>query len=247
MQEENEKLQEENKRLKEIEENKSDLIFITTHQLRTSLSASKWILKMLIDGDAGKLNNEQKELIEKAYASNEHMLSLINNLINQNKNEKSKINYDFQKIDLIDLIDQTLFEFTGEIKKNNLDLIFLKPNKPLPLINCDSKMIQVVWQNLIENAIKYSNPGGKIFISIKDHNNEIQASIKDTGIGINTADKEKIFEKFFRAPNAVEKDENGTGLGLFTTKEIIKNHNGKIWFENPKEGGTIFYFTLPIS
>jgi signal transduction histidine kinase len=245
--EENEKLKKENEKLKKEEENKSNLIFITTHQLRTSLSALKWILKILVDEEAGKLTNEQNELIQKAYNSNEHMLSLVNNLLIQNKTSESEINYNFKKIDLIKTIEQTIFEFSGEVKQNNIDLILLKPEKILPPIICDEEMIKVVLQNLIENSIKYSKKGGKVFISVVKKNNTIQTSIKDSGIGININDKKNIFKKFFRAPNAQKKDITGSGLGLYTTKNIINNHRGEIWFEESNNGGTTFFFTLPIS
>ncbi|MFA6251153.1 MAG: HAMP domain-containing sensor histidine kinase [Candidatus Paceibacterota bacterium] len=242
-----EKLKKEVERVKKISETKSDIISITAHQLRTSLSALKWILKMFIDEDVGKLNNEQNELIKKAYNSNERMLLLVNDLLTLNHSEDASIPYKFKKIDIIYLIEQTLFEFSGETNKKEIELIFLKPDMQIPLINCDEQMIRVVFQNLIENAIKYSNKDGKIFISVGQKDNNVQISVHDTGIGIKNEDKENIFKKFFRSPNAIEKDAIGSGLGLFTTKNIIEKHNGKIWFENGEGGGTTFFVVLPIT
>ncbi|MFA6515260.1 MAG: HAMP domain-containing sensor histidine kinase [Candidatus Paceibacterota bacterium] len=244
--EEIEKLKKENELLKKINENKSDIISITAHQLRTSLSALKWIFKMFIDEDLGKLNNEQNELIQKAYNSNERMLTLINDLLTLSHSEDASITYNFKKIDFLYLVEQTLFEFSGETNKKGIELIFLRPETPLPLINCDEEMIRVVIQNLVENSIKYSNTGGKVFVSLSQKENNIQISIRDSGIGISQRDENNIFQKFFRAPNAIEKDVIGSGLGLFTTKNIIEKHNGKIWFENKEGQGTIFFVTLPI-
>lgn len=245
--EEIEKLRKENVKLKTINENKSDVISITAHQLRTSLSALKWILKMLIDEDVGKLTSEQSELINKAYSSNERMLSLVNDLLTLSHTEDASISYDFIKIDCVKLIEQSLFDFSGETNKKDVELIFLKPDSSLPPILGDEEMIRVVIQNLIENSIKYSNTGGKVFISVKQKDNCIQISVRDTGIGINKEDQDKIFTKFYRAPNAIEKDTIGSGLGLFTTKNIIERHKGKIWFENAEDGGATFFVTLPIS
>jgi signal transduction histidine kinase len=244
--EEIEKLKKENEELKRINENKSDIISITAHQLRTSLSALKWILKMFIDKDLGELNNEQSELMNKAFSSNERMLTLVNDLLTLNHAEDASIKYNFKQIDFLELVEQTLFEFSGETNKKGIEFIFLRPETHLPNINCDEEMIRVVLQNLIENSIKYSNSGGKVFVSIKQIDNNIQISIRDSGIGIDSSDKNNIFQKFFRAPNAIEKDCIGSGLGLFTTKNIIEKHNGKIWFENTQSEGVTFFVSLPI-
>lgn len=242
-----EKLKAENVQLKKTNENKADIISITSHQLRTSLSALKWILKMLTDGDVGKLTGEQNELIQKAYNSNERMLTLVNDLLTLSHIDDISITYSFKKIDILHLVEQTLFEFYGETNKRGIELIFLKPEISIPPLNCDEEMIRVVVQNLIENSIKYSNKGGKVFVSLKQKENDVQISVYDTGIGINARDRGNIFKKFFRAPNAIEKDIIGSGLGLFTTKNIVEKHKGKIWFENKESGGTTFFVSLPIA
>lgn len=240
-------LRSENEQLKIINENKSDVISITAHQLRTSLSALKWIFKMLIDGDAGKLTNEQNDLVEKAYGSSERMLSLVNDLLTLNHTDDVSISYNFQKIDISILIEQILFEFYGETNKKGVELIFLKSEKQIPLVLCDVEMMRVVIQNLVENSIKYNKQGGKVFVSIKQVNENVQISVHDSGIGIKKEDQENIFKKFFRAQNAVDKENIGSGLGLFTTKNIIEKHNGKIWFDQEQKEGTTFYVSLPIA
>ena len=245
--EEIDNLKKENEKLLKLNENKSDIISITAHQLRTSLSALKWILKMFIDEDLGKLTNEQSELIQKAFSSNERMLNLVNDLLTLSHSEDSLIKFNFKKINILSLIEQTLFEFSGEANKKEIGLIFLRPESTLPLINCDEEMMRVVLQNLIENAIKYSNKDGKVFISLKQNGGEIQISIHDAGIGINVEDRDNIFKKFYRAPNAQAKDIIGSGLGLFTTKNIVERHKGRIWFDNTQGVGTTFFVTLPIA
>ena len=242
-----EKLKTENEELRKRNENKSDIISITAHQLRTSLSALKWILKMLTDEEVGKLTSEQEELIGKAVTSNERMLALVNDLLTLNHTENIAINYNFQKIDISHLVEQTLFEFYGETNNKGIELLFLKPETPLPALNCDEEMIRVVIQNLVENAIKYSNDHGKIFVSLKQKDNEVLISVHNVGIGIKDEDKDKIFQKFFRAENAIAKDPIGSGLGLFTTKSIVEKHGGKIWFESIPGADTTFFVSLPIN
>jgi len=245
--EEIEKLKTKNERLEKINENKSNIISITSHQLRTSLSALKWILKMLLDEDAGKLTNEQNELVKKAFDSNERMLALVNDLLTFSHSEEISESYNFEEVNLIKVIDQTIFDFYSESRKKEVELIFLKPENDIPHINCDKKMMRIVIQNLIENAIKYSHKGGKVFISIKQKDKNLEISVYDTGIGIDDIDKENIFKKFFRAQNAMDKEIIGSGLGLFVTQNIVKKHNGKIWFESKHNEGTTFFVSLPIA
>jgi len=128
-------------------------------------------------------------------------------------------------------------------------LTFIKPATDIPDVKCDKEMITVAIQSLIENAIKYSQNNEEINIDLKydPKNNEILISIHDQGIGIKKEDQLKIFNKFYRAPNAIKKETTGSGLGLFTTKSIVERHNGKIWFESSRESGTSFFILLPIS
>jgi signal transduction histidine kinase len=244
-----EKLKQENEELKKMNSVKSDLISISAHQLRTSLSALKWILKMFIDKDLGELSREQEDFIMKAFDSNERMIELVNDLLTLNHSEDTTISFNFKDTDVLEILEQTIFEFSGETHKKNIELIFLKPKTEIPLIKCDTEMIRVVFQNLIENAVKYSHSGDKVFVSMRINSEEknLEISVHDTGIGIKEADKAQIFSKFFRAPNAVEKEYVGSGLGLFTTKNIIERHHGKIWFESGESAGTTFFVSLPVS
>ncbi len=243
------KIKEENEKLKKIISAKSDMISISAHELRTSLSALKWILRMFIDKDLGKITLEQEAFIERALNSNNRMIQLVNKLLIYNHSDDLNLPFTFKEIDITKIIDQTIFEFSGEARKKNVNLIFLKPNEKIPKIKGDEEMLRVVFQNLTENAIKYATKEDKVFISLKNNTkkNELEISIRDTGIGINKEDQNKIFDKFFRGSNAAQKKLEGTGLGLFAAKNIIEHHNGKIWFESVVNSGTTFFITLPLS
>ncbi len=242
-----ETLKKENEELKKHNAVKSDLISISAHQLRTSLSALKWILKMLLDKDLGAISNEQESFIKKASDSNQRMITLVNDMLTLNHAEDDALTFKFNPTNILTLAEETLFEFSGESHKKNIEVIFLKPDDALPEVKCDREMIRVVFQNLIENAIKYSNEGDKVFVSLKQDKDTILISIRDTGIGIDTKEQPHIFDKFFRAGNAQEKDSIGSGLGLFTVQNIVNHHNGKIWFESNLDEGTTFYVSLPLS
>jgi signal transduction histidine kinase len=240
------KLKQENERLTKINDIKSDLISISAHQLRTTLSAVKWILKMFIDKDFGTLSGEQEVFIQKAYDSNERMVKLVNEMLTLNHTEDTELSYSFVSGNIVEITESVLFDFIGEAKKTGIEIIFPKPTESLPNVLIDTEKIRVVIQNLIENAIKYSNHGDKVFVSIRQKDNDVEISIKDMGIGIEKEDNAKIFGKFFRAENAKKKDSIGSGLGLFTVKTIIEKHEGSISFESTPNEGTIFSFTLPV-
>lgn len=240
------KIKAENEELKNQNLVKSDLISISAHQLRTSLSATKWILKMFLDKDLGELKNEQENLLNKAYESTERMITLTNEMITLNHTEDKILSFNFKPVDITTLLEQTIFEFYGESHKKHIELIFLKPSTDIPEISADKEMIRVVLQNLVENSIKYSRENGKVVISLSMENDHVEVSVRDSGITIKEEDKSRIFEKFFRTENAKQKESIGSGLGLYTTKKIVEHHNGKIWFESD-ERGTTFFVVLPVN
>ena len=110
----------------------------------------------------------------------------------------------------------------------------------------DVEKMKLAIQNLLDNAIRYTQPGGRVTASLKYVKKEIEFSIKDTGIGIPKDQQERVFTKFFRGANAIRLETEGSGLGLFITKNIIEAHGGKIWFESEENVGTTFHFTIPL-
>jgi signal transduction histidine kinase len=240
-----EALTKEIQKLKESNTLKQDLISVTAHQLRTSLSAIKWVIEMILDKDTGPLTAEQEGLLKKATASNERMIALVSDLLQFNHAEDILHGYTFAPIQLTELIESVIFEFTSETKKRGVELIFLKPETALSPVTADEAKLRIVIENLIENAIKYSKPGDTTFVSIEKTADTIRVNVKDTGIGISEEDRAHIFEKFFRAPNAVSHALVGSGLGLFTSKRIMERHSGTLGFEPNTPHGTTFYFSLP--
>ena len=240
-----EELLRENEELKRQNSIKSDLISVSAHQLRTSLSAMKWILKMFMDGDFGEISTEQKNFLEKALNSDNRMISFVNEMLSINHAEDTLDEISKSDFDLIKLMDEIIFDFTGESYKKGVQLVFLKPKDGVLPIHADYEKIRVVVQNLVENAIKYSKKESRVVISADKKDAVIEISVRDTGIGITKEEQANIFGKFFRAENAKKQDTVGSGLGLYTTKRIIEKHNGKIWFESVAGEGTTFNVQLP--
>jgi len=228
-----------------VEKMKTEFVSIAAHQLRTPLSGVKWALSLLLEEDAGKLNEEQKSLIEKSYSSNERMINLVNDILNVARIEEGNYVFKLEPAHLEDLVKKTIDSCQELSEKKGILIDYKEPTDPFPLIMADSEKITLAVQNLIENAVKYTQPAGQVTISLKNDTNKIEFSIKDTGVGIAEEQKERIFTKFFRAPNVMRMETDGTGLGLFISKNIIESHGGKIWFESEENAGSTFYFWLP--
>ncbi len=239
-------LRKENAELKNTIATKSDWISISAHELRTSLAANKWMLKMFLDQDFGDITHEQAGFMKKAFDGTERMLGLVNDMLACNHMQDGAVlKYEFKNTNIVKLLDDVIFDFHGESFKKGVEIIFLRPD-PLPQdLPIDGDKIRVVLQNLIENGIKYSKSGTSVIIAIADQEEFIRISVKDQGIGIPASEQPKIFEKLFRATNAKQSSEVGSGLGLYTTKMIVEAHGGKLWFESEENDGTTFFFTLP--
>jgi len=228
-----------------VEDLKTEFVAIAAHQLRTPLSVLKWIIKMLLDGDLGKISKEQRDYLEKAYANNERMIKLINDLLNITRIEEGRFLYSIKSHDLVKIVEETTDLLREQAKQKKIRIELKKPKKKLDSVKIDKEKISLVLHNLIENAITYTEKG-TIYISIEESKKELIVSVKDSGIGIPVHQQKRIFTRFFRGGNAVKLDTEGTGLGLFIAKNIIEAHSGKIWFQSEEGEGTTFSFTLPI-
>ena len=125
-------------------------------------------------------------------------------------------------------------------------LSFERPKEILPTLSVDREKMELAVQNLLENAVKYTPEGGKITVSLEKDSHDVIFKIKDTGVGIPAAQHERIFTKFFRGDNVIRMETEGSGLGLYTTRNIIEAHKGKIWFDSKEGAGTTFTFMIPI-
>lgn len=233
---------------REIDRAKSEFVSLASHQLRTPLAGIKWFVELLSNSKAGKLNKKQIDYLQQISISNRRMIRLVDDLLNIShieEGEKFKINK--QEIDVKKIIDQSFTNNAILAEKRGVKLIkiAIKTQKEFK-ISSDLDKIRQVFNNLIDNAIKYTKKKGTVEIAYHKKDNEIIFSIKDDGIGIPDDQQHKIFKKFFRADNAVLEETEGNGLGLYIAKSIVEAHRGKIWFESKEGKGTTFYFSLPI-
>jgi signal transduction histidine kinase len=235
-------------REKMIEAMKSEFVSIAAHQLRTPLSGIKWTLKMLIDGDLGKISKDQKEILEKTYVSNERMISLVNDLLNVTRIEEGRYIHKPEMVNILDIVEPLVESYKAEAERKGIKLNLETTKKRNLNVAADIEKITLVAQNLLENALKYTPKGGKItfFVKHKVKANKIEVSVKDSGVGVPKDQQARLFTKFFRAANVMRMETEGSGLGLFICKNIIESHGGEIWFDSEENKGSTFYFTLPI-
>jgi len=233
-------------REKLVEKMKTEFVSLAAHQLRTPLSAVKWTIKIFLEGDLGKINKEQKEFLEDAYNANERMITLVNNLLNITRIEEGRYIYKPVTVDLKNLVQGLIDLYKEKAKKEKIEIEFNCPKKRLGKTSIDIEKIKIALTNLLNNAIRYTAPGGKIIVSLSQTSKEIKFSIQDTGIGIPENQYKRVFTKFFRGTNAIRKETEGTGLGLYIAKNVVEAHKGKIWFDSKENTGTTFYVTLPI-
>jgi len=233
-------------REKLVEMMKSEFVTLAAHQLRTPTSALKWSLRLLLDGDLGTVPKNQREILEKMYYTNEKSINLVKDLLNVARIEEGKFLSKITLSSIEEVIQSVVEVYSDEIKKRKLKFEFEKPLAPLPKVMLDVDKMKIAVGNLIDNAVRYTLPGGRITVSLAEKEKEIEVQIQDTGLGIPENQQSKMFTKFFRAENVMKIETEGTGLGLFITKYIIEAHGGRIWFESGEGEGTVFYFTIPI-
>jgi PAS domain S-box-containing protein len=233
-------------REKAIERMKTEFVTIAAHQLRTPLSAVKWTLRLILDGDIGPISQEQSETLQKGYQSNERMISLVNDLLNVARIEEGRFVYGFTKISFSDLVNETIDSFQTTANMKNIRINFKKPETGIDIM-ADKEKIKLAVQNLIENAINYSPSGSDVTILLDCDKMNLTLGVRDQGMGIPRRQQERVFSKFFRGENAIRMETEGTGLGLFLTKNIVEKHGGKIWFETEEGKGSTFFIRLPIA
>jgi len=222
-------------REKLVEKMKTEFVSLAAHQLR------------ILDGDLGKISKEQREFLEKTYQSNERMIGLINDLLNVTRIEEGRYLYKLSSVSIESLVKEVIKNYDEQIKRKEIKLSFTVPKVKLPPLKLDKEKIKLAISNFIDNAVRYTPSKGKISISLKKINGkEIKFAVKDSGIGIPRDQQHRLFTKFFRAANAIRTETEGSGLGLFITKNIVEAHGGRVGFESEEGKGSTFYFILPL-
>ncbi|OGH80408.1 MAG: hypothetical protein A3I29_02340 [Candidatus Magasanikbacteria bacterium RIFCSPLOWO2_02_FULL_44_11] len=245
----------------ELNRAKSEFVSLASHQLKTPLTIIKWYINMLNAGYANNILEKQKEYIGIIYANTERMVELLDVFLNVSRLELGVFPIKKETVNLKDRMELILQNFDPKIKEKTLKILKIyfpkqrqlatgqakNPLLPPPrrasdfVISTDVKMMQIIFENLISNAIKYTPSGGEIKITMRKKENKILIIVADAGVGIPENQQSKIFTKFFRADNVASRKIDGSGLGLYIVKTIVEKMGGKIWFESSEHKGTAFF------
>lgn len=246
-----EELRKSNDELKRFDAAKSEFISIASHQLRSPLTAVKGYISILLEGTFGRLTAGQIEALHKIYVSTEHLIKLIDDLLNLSRIESGRMQYDFKKINLLDIAKEVIDEYAPNLEKKHLRVIITEPNFSIPSVNGDSDKVRQVILNLIDNAIRYTDIGGaevRFYLKKVAGKDYLGVVVEDSGRGIEKEDIEHLFTKFVRAERTRKLYTEGSGLGLYVAKKIIDDHQGRIYVESEGIGkGSSFFVELPIT
>lgn len=235
---------------KQVDQAKTEFVSLASHQLRTPLTSINWYTEMLLSGDAGQLNDEQKKYLDEVYAASKRMVDLVTALLNVSRIELGTFAVDPVQTDLITLLRSVLDELKLQIDEKYLQVT--ETHEEIPNILADQKLMRIVYQNLLTNAVKYTPDKGTISIkhTLIDHEKLgkcIHIEVSDSGVGIPQSEQGRIFDKLYRASNVQEIDTQGTGLGLYIIKAIVEQAGGQISFSSQENQGTTFYVDLPLA
>jgi two-component system phosphate regulon sensor histidine kinase PhoR len=224
-----------------LEEIRRDFISNVSHEFRTPISSIKLIAETLIDG-ALKDAEVSRGFLHKINVEADKLAHMTNELTELSMMENNEATLDKNSLKIDELVKQIVQRLQAQSDKKGLTLS-VDIEQVLPDLVIDPYRIEQVLLNLIQNAIKFTDPGGSITVSVKKHNNNVLFSVSDTGIGIPANELSRIFERFYKVNKA--RDDEGTGLGLAISRHIIAAHGGKIWVESAEGKGSTFFFTLP--
>ncbi len=230
----------------EISRVKSDFISTAAHQFRTPLTGIRWALEAL---QKEQLTESQKALVNSAVDKSHDLVAIVGTLLDISAIESGKYQYAFKPIDMHLMIERLVADFGPLAVQKKVSLFYShEEGQTYPPARADEERIKWVLNNLIENAIQYTPEGGTVRVSIEVAERRLFIRVKDTGIGILPQDRSNIFQRFYRAQNAISKEQKGNGLGLYIARTIATDHGGDLNFVPNTEGtGTTFVLALPVA
>jgi len=224
---------------------KSEFISVASHQLRTPVTELNWALEAISQDQ--KMDPANKEIAEHALDSAQKMKNIVEDLLNSSRIEEGRFGYSFQPTEMVGYLGGILAEVMPQVERAGLKLYFDRPEEALPPVMLDAQKMSMVVSNILDNAVRYNVQNGQIIVGIKKaaQGPFLEITIKDTGIGIPEAQIGKLFGKFFRADNAIKFQADGSGLGLYIARNVVRAHGGQMWAESQLGRGTTMHITLP--
>lgn len=228
--------------LKRVNRTKSEFIANASHELKTPLTSLRGAVELLCDPEVPKTPENQARLAEIALSNADYLSRLINDMLDLSRLDIGTVRLEREPVPVDEIVEEVASSFTGLAQERGLSISAERPAAPL-VVKADRDGLRRVLVNLVDNAIKFSTPGGTIALTVRDAGKEILVCVADTGIGIDPADQERIFEEYVQLGTV--RHRGGTGLGLAIVKGIVEAHHGKVGVESRVGEGSRFYFSLP--
>ena len=231
--------------LNKVERMKSEFISTVSHELRTPLTSIRGSLGLIMGGVGGELPVQAKTLAEIAHKNSERLILLVNDILDMEKIEAGKMEFDMQPVKLMPLLEQALEgnRAYGEQYKVSYEI---ESGMPEAMVRVDANRLLQVFANLLSNAAKFSPAGGKVSVAVGRADGRIRVEIKDRGFGIADEFKNRIFQKFAQADSSDTRKKGGTGLGLSITKAMVEQMGGSIGFDSQPNILTTFFIEFPV-
>lgn len=239
-----EELEKKNDELNDLNIQKNQFIGMAAHDLRNPLTVIKGYSDLLLTRLNDKVDADSLRILERIQSSSSFMLRLINDMLDISVIESGTVSLHKSDVKMADLIHESIILHQSGAEKKNVKLIFNCKNSGL-IVHCDANKMSQILNNLISNAIKFSNENGIVEVSLESNDNDILLSVKDSGVGISPEMKEQLFQPFAKSHAQGTHGEKGTGLGLAIVQKIIEEHKGKIWFKSDSGKGTTFFVSIP--
>jgi signal transduction histidine kinase len=239
------KVAERTRELEVASKHKNDFLASMSHELRTPLNAIVGFSQVLHERLFGELNEKQEEYLDDILSSANHLLSLINDILDLSKVEAGQVELELATFSLREALERGMVMVREKATEHGVGLE-LKLDPSVDLVEGDERRIRQVVFNLLSNAVKFTPEGGNIEVSSAREDGEVRIAVKDTGPGIAGEDQERIFEEFQQAHTVDGERPEGTGLGLALSRRLVELHGGRIWVESEVGEGSVFTFTLPI-
>jgi signal transduction histidine kinase len=229
--------------LQELDRQKDELISIVAHQLGTPVTSVKWYIEMLLDGDIGKLTDEQQKQLKTMQSVTVNLSDLVSMILDVSRLQLGKMKVDRTDLNLQEFFGEILAIMEPKAAEKKVKFVKSLPNE-LPTAMLDKRLMRMTLENLLSNAIKYTLEGGEVKLEVSVQGKMLKYSVRDTGCGIPKADQSRMFEKLYRATNVRKVD--GNGFGLFVAKGAVEAQGGSIRFESTEGKGTTFFVELPL-
>lgn len=231
--------------IKDLDKMKDSLVDTISHELRTPLTTIMGYVEMASAGMYGDVTPKMKDKFSNILDQVNRINTLVSAMLEMSRLQKKTLALEFEPVNLAMVTREVIADLDRDIQRKNHSVSVLFGTE-LPVVQADRLRIHDVLENMVSNALKYTNAGGKITIGADILGGKIHLWVRDNGVGIAEEDQDKLFDRFFLADAGLTREDGRVGIGLYTSREIVKRHGGEMWFESRKGEGSTFHFTLPL-